>query len=176
MPKTRKTEKSHVGWYLVQSKVRQERVAELHLQRLEVRTLCPQFTHLKTSRGKQQIAKEPLFPGYLFVHVNISTEFRKVTYAKGILRVVMFGARPALVGEDIIRSIKSRMQDGLVSLAPPAQLQLNPGQVVHVKKGPFSGFEAIFEQEFSGTQRVALLMKAVAYQGRIIIDRDSVEI
>jgi hypothetical protein len=48
---------------------------------------------------------------------------------------------------------------------------VKPGQTIRVQKGPFSGFDVVFEQEFSGTQRVALLLKAVAYQGRIIIDR-----
>lgn len=108
----------------------------------------------------------------IFLSMSIyPKEFRKVTYAKGVLRVVMFGMEAAVVGEDIIQSIRARMKDGFINLSSPSNLQLNPGQVVHVKTGPFSGFEAIFQQEFSGTQRVALLLKAVAYQGRLIIDR-----
>ncbi|MDR4495768.1 MAG: transcription termination/antitermination NusG family protein [Nitrospirales bacterium] len=165
---------SDVGWYVMQSKVRQERVAECNLQRLGVTTFCPLFARVKGSRGKLHNVKEPLFPGYLFVHVNITSEFRKVAYAKGVLRVVMFGAKPAAVGEDIIHSIKSQMKDGYVIVSAQSKPQLNPGQIVRVKSGPFHGFQAIFEQEFSGTQRVALLMKAVGYQGRIIIDRNSI--
>lgn len=167
---------SSVGWYLMQSKVRRERVAELNLQRLGVTTLCPLFTRIKGSRGKLHSVEEALFPGYLFVYVNITSEFRKVAYAKGVLRIVMFGSKPAVVGEDIIRSIKSRMEDGYVVISAPSRVQLTPGQIVRVNNGPFNGFEAIFEQEFSGTQRVALLMKAVGYQGRIIIDRNSIGI
>lgn len=167
---------SSVGWYLMQSKVRQERVAELNLQRLGVTTLCPLFARIKGLRGKSHAVEEALFPGYLFVYVNITSEYRKVAYAKGVLRIVMFGSKPAMVGEDIIDSIKSRMKDGYVMVSAPSRVKFNPGQTVRVKTGPFNGFEAIFEQEYSGTQRVALLMKVVGYQGRIIIDRDSIGI
>ena len=163
-----------VGWYLIQCKGRQERMADLNLHQLGVHSLCPQITRQKIARGKSLTVREPLFPGYLFVYVDMTQEFRKVAYAKGVLRVVMFGAQPAYVGEDIIHTIRSRIQNGYIVLSPPPQLPLTPGQIVHVKNGPFAGFEAIFKQEFSGTQRVALLMKAVAYQGRIIIDRNSV--
>lgn len=167
---------SDVEWYLMQSKVRQERVAKFNLQRLGITTLCPLFNRVKGSRGKLHKVEEALFPGYLFVQVNITSEFRKVAYAKGVLRIVMFGSKPAVVGEDIIHSIKSRMKDGYVVVSALSTAQLNPGQTVRVKSGPFNGFEAIFEQEFSGTQRVALLMKVVGYQGRIIIDRNAIGI
>lgn len=165
---------SCVGWYLMQSKLRQERVAEFNLQRLGVTTLCPLFARAKGSEGKYYTVKEALFPGYLFVHVNITSEFRKVAYAKGVLRFVMFGSTPAIVGEDIIHSIKSRMKDGYVELSALSRAPLKPGQTIRVKSGPFNGLEAIFEQEFSGTQRVALLMKAVGFQGRIIISRNAI--
>ena len=100
----------------------------------------------------------------------MSTEFRKVTYAHGVLRVVKFGAAPALVAEEIIHSIREREDNGLVVLSPSSSLK--SGQVVLIDKGPFSGFEAIFEQELNGINRVALLLKTLAYQGRVVMDRD----
>jgi transcription antitermination factor NusG len=51
---------------------------------------------------------------------------------------------------------------------------LKSGQIVRIHKGPFCGFEAIFEEELNGSQRVALLMKTVAFQGRVIVDRNCV--
>jgi len=44
--------------------------------------------------------------------------------------------------------------------------------VVHIAHDPFPGFEAIFKQILNGKQRVALLLNTVAYEGRIVIDRD----
>jgi len=102
----------------------------------------------------------------------MTTEYRKVTYAHGVLRVVKFGAAPAVVEEEIIASIQERVHNGLVVLPPPSSLK--SGQTVRINKGPFGGFEAIFEQELNGTQRVALLMKAVVFQSRLVIDRNCV--
>jgi len=158
-------------WYLVHAKARQECVAEMNLQRLGVETFCPRFKKRKANRSKNQWEeKGTLFPGYLFVRVDMSSEFRKVTYAHGVLRVVKFGSAPAVVEEEIIHSIRARNKNGLVVLShfPP----LKSGQAVFIEKGPFRGFGAIFEQELNSMQRVALLLKTVAYQGRIVIDRD----
>jgi len=161
----------NVNWYLVHAKARQERVAERNLQHLGVEIFCPRFKKRKANRSKKQGEEnETLFPGYLFVRVDISTEFRKVTYAHGVLRVVKFGSSPAVVEEEIIHSIRARDDNGLIVLSPSSSLK--SGQAVLIAKGPFRGFEAIFEQELNGMQRVALLLKTVAYQGRIVIDRD----
>ena len=159
-------------WYLIHSKSRQENVAELNLRLLGVETFCPRLREMKSTRRKIQSKGEVLFPGYLFIRVDMTTEYRKVTYAHGVLRVVTFGTAPAVVEEDIIDSIRERVHNGFV--LPPPSASLESGQIVRINKGPFHGVEAIFEQELNGTQRVALLMKAVAFQGRMVIERDCV--
>lgn len=159
------------NWYLIQTKGRQEFVAERNLKRLGVEVYNPCFKPYKSVKCKKSVDRKcPLFPGYLSVRVNILAEFRKVTYAQGVLRVVMFGSVPALVAEEIIHSIRAREDNGLVVLSPSSSLM--PGQAVVIDKGPFSGFEAIFEQELNGIQRVALLLNTLTYQGRLVIDRD----
>lgn len=161
----------NINWYLIHAKARQEGTAERNLQHLGVETFCPRFKQIKANRRKTQSEEKGLlFPGYLFVRVDMSTEFRKVTYAHGVLRVVQFGAAPAFVAEEIIHSIRIREDNGLVVLSPFSSLK--PGQAVLINKGPFQGFEGIFEQEINGIQRVALLLKTIAYQGRLVVDRD----
>ena len=159
-------------WYLIHCKARQEDVAELNLRRLGVGTFCPRFRSLKGTGSKAQGEAEVLFPGYLFIKVDMSTEYRKVTYAHGVLRVVKFGAAPAVVEEKIIESIRERVHNGLVVL--PRSSSLKSGQIVHIKRGPFCGFEGFFEKELNGAQRVALLMKTVAFQGRMVVDKNCV--
>jgi transcriptional antiterminator RfaH len=161
---------SEPRWYLIHSKARQEDVAELNLGRLGVETFCPRFG--KLTRSIAQSKEEVVFPGYLFIKVDMTKEYRKVTYAHGVLRVVKFGATPAVVEEEIIDSIRDRAHNGLVVLPQPTSLK--SGQIVRINKGPFNGFEAIFEQELNGAQRVALLMKTVSFQGRMVINRNCV--
>jgi transcriptional antiterminator RfaH len=159
-------------WYLIHSKSRQENVAELNLRRLGVETFCPRLREVKPTKSKAQGKGEILFPGYIFIRVDMTAEYRKVTYAHGVLRVVKFGAAPVVVEEEIIDSIKKRVHNGFVVLPLPSSLK--SGQVVRIHKGPFHGLEAIFEQELNGTQRVALLMKTVAFQGHMVIHRECV--
>ena len=163
---------SDACWYLVHSKARQEDVAELNLQRLGVETFCPRFRTLKLTRSKANGEEKVLFPGYLFIKVDMTTEYRKVAYAHGVLRVVKFGAAPAVVEEEIIDSIRERVHNGLVVLPLPSSLK--SGQIVRIERGPFCGFEAIFEKELNGAQRVALLIKTLAFQGRMVVDRNCV--
>jgi transcriptional antiterminator RfaH len=165
-----KIRKMNVNWYLIHAKAKQERIAEINLQRLGVETFCPLIKQSKGNRRKNESeGKEPLFPGYLFVRVDMSTEFRKVTYSQGVIGVVKFGSAPALVGDEIIHTLMARNDNGLVVLLPSS---LRSGQSVTIAKGPFRGFDAIFEEELNGMQRVALLLKTVGYQGRIVIDRE----
>jgi transcriptional antiterminator RfaH len=165
-------------WYLIHSKNRQEHVAELNLRQLGVETFCPRVKEVKLPRS-QPLAGEVLFPGYLFIRADMATQYRKITYAHGVLRVVKFGAAPAVVDEEIVNSIKERVHKGLIDLPkasplPQDQNSLQPGQIVRIHKGPLHGLRTIFEQELNGAQRVALLMKTVAFQGHVIIDRNCV--
>jgi transcriptional antiterminator RfaH len=163
---------SYSQWYLVHSKARQEDVAEFNLGLLGIETFCPRLRELKYIRNKAQGEGEVLFPGYIFVRVNMKTAYRKVTYAHGVLRVVKFGMGPAVVEEEIIDSIRKRVHNGFV--LPPPSASLESGQIVRIHKEPFHGLEAIFEQDLNGTERVALLMKTVTFQVRMLLDRNCV--
>lgn len=160
--------------YLIQSKARQEDVAGVNLRLLGVETFCPRLRvrELKSTRSTAQSEGEVLFPGYLFIRVDMKTGYRKVTYAHGVLRIVMLGTAPAVVEEEIIDSIRERVHNGIVF--PPPSASLESGQVIFINKGPFHGFEAIFEQELNGTQRIAHLRKTVAFPSRMVIDCDCV--
>ncbi len=158
-----------MDWYLVRSKPRQECIAEMNLHRWDVETFCPQLKQTKRIRGKKRTVIIPLFPGYLFSKFDLYTEYRKVAYAHGVAGVVMFGATPAKVDEEIVESIRARMHDGIVSLSSS---KLIPGQPVRIQEGPFKGLLAVFERELTGTQRVALLLKNVTYGARVVIDRE----
>ena len=163
---------SDARWYLIHSKARQEDVVELNLRRLGLETFCPRFRSLKETGSTAKGEEEVLFPGYLFIKVDMSTEYRKVAYAHGVLRVVKFGSAPAVVEDEIIDSIRGRVHNGLVVL--PLSSSLKSGQIVRIKRGPFCGCEGIFEKELNGTQRVALLMRTVAFQGRMVVDQNCV--
>ena len=159
-------------WYLVHSKPRAEKVAGVHLNKLEIETLCPYMLQKKVVRRKQVVQEMPLFPGYLFVKFDPNTEFRAVQYATGVRCVVSFGEALAMVDACLIDALRDRIYQGYVTVTKSIAFQ--PGQKVRIHDGPLQGFEAVFECEMSDQHRVALLLKTVAYQARVVVSVDQI--
>lgn len=154
-------------WYAVNAKSHQERLAELNLQRLGVETFCPLLRQRRVIRRRQQISIAPLFPGYLFARFRLEDQYRTVLYARGVRNIVAFGSIPASVDEDMIAALQSRLQSGYVTVPTST---FRPGQVVRIQEGPLHGLEAIFEREMPGYQRAVLLLRALSYQARVVVD------
>jgi len=72
-----------------------------------------------------------------------------------------------MVDESIIHSIRSRLTEGVIELSED---RFSPGQVVRIQEGPFCGLEAVFERKLDGTSRAVLLLKAISFQARVILE------
>ena len=159
-------------WYVVKAKPHQERVAELNLQLLGVETYCPILREGKEIRGRQRIRVAPLFPGYLFARFHLKNQHRSVLYARGVSTIVTFGSTPATVDDEMITAIKSRLQTRYVTMP---NRSFRSGQRVQIQEGPLRGLEAIFERQVvSSNQRAVLLLRALSYQARIVVDLSNV--
>ncbi len=154
-------------WYAVSVKPHHETQAQCSLERLKVEIFCPQIKRMRVIRRKHQTTVNPLFPGYLFARFNFQKDHRAVSYARGVRKIVEFGATPSAVDEEIIAAIKGRVEDGYVTV--PAAC-FSPGQTVRIIDGPLQGLQAIFEREMSDHERVVLLLRALSYQARVIVD------
>jgi len=160
-----------MNWYAIHTKPRQEKLAELTLQQLGVEAFFPELKRQKVMRRKRQLTISPLFPGYLFARFNMEARYRAVNSGRGIRKVVTLGTVPAVVDERIIESIKLRLEDGYVTLRSTPFVS---GQIVHIQDGPFQGLDAVFEKELSDHQRAVLLLQALFYQARVVVDLGSV--
>ena len=150
-------------WYAVNTKPHQEQQAAQNLQALGVEVFCPRVNRRRTIRRKVQNVTRPLFPGYLFALCDLATQFRPVSYARGVRKIVAFGPTPTPVDEEIINKIRARLVNGCL-IAPGVSLK--PGQTVCIQNGPLKGMEAIFESEMSDCQRVVVLLRAIASRWR----------
>jgi len=57
-------------WYLIYSKPRQEKGAVENLLRQNYEVYFPQIQLWRSRRGNRQLVIEPLFPRYLFIHLD----------------------------------------------------------------------------------------------------------
>jgi transcriptional antiterminator RfaH len=158
-------------WYAVNVKHHQEAQAEISLQRLGVETFYPLLRRSRIIRRKPQITTGPLFPGYLFAKFSYQAHYRAVSYAHGVARIVEFGVVPAIVDEGIIRAIEDRVEDGYVTI--PAHT-FKRGEPVRITEGHLQGLQAVFERNMSDQERVVLLVQALSYQARVIVNSQHV--
>ena len=158
-------------WYAVNTKSHCEAYAAASLEQLGLEVFLPKLKETRTVRGTWQKSTVPLFPGYLFAHFDLLNHFRAVAYAKGVRKIVAFGSGPSIVDETIINSIRAKLVGEAIELP---HRHFSAGQVVKIQEGPLCGLEAVFEKRLHGASRAVLLLKAISYQARLIIDSQQV--
>jgi len=162
-----------MNWFVVTTQPRQEALSEQNLARIGVEVFSPRIRQERVIRRKRQSVSAPLFPGYLFARFNLDTHFRYVQYTHGVRGLVTFGACPAVMEDDVIESIRSRLLEGVLVVKPSS---FRPGETVRIETGPFRGLKAIFEREMSDQQRVVVLLRMLSCHARVTVGLDQIEL
>src|SRR4051794_12911977 len=87
-------------WFVVRSKPRKEDFAVQSLGRRGVVAFCPRI--LEPVGMTNDWATVPLFPGYLFVHIELHSGFHTVMWTPGVKGFVSFGEMPTSVQPEIV--------------------------------------------------------------------------
>lgn len=161
-------------WFAVQTKPCGEELASGYISRLGLEVFLPRAMPVGTLRDGHRWAPKPLFPGYLFARFCPANYFHLVQYARGVRRVVCAGGCPLPVDEEIIRVIRDRVS---AQQAPDTEsTNLRLGEEVVVRGGALEGLCEIFERRISNRERVLLLLDAIQYQARVLIDSRSLKL
>ncbi len=145
-------------WYLVYTKPKSEDLLAKKFAACGFEVFNPRLKERRHIRKKVQDVISPLFPCYLFVKFDFDESYKLVKYTRGVRNVVGPDGVPMTVPIDIIDSIRKRMENDVVTVVPAC---FEPGDNVIIKGGPFKDFEAIFEGEIRGVDRVAVLLTAI---------------
>ena len=141
-------------WYVISTNPRCEDIVYRILKSESYEAFLP-----KIPKRKDKEAMEPLFPGYLFVRLNLSSsDWVKIKYLQGVRKILSFGDNPIPVSEGVIAGIMQRIDDNDCMIW---QLSLKAGDKVRFTKGSFEGLEGIFKGEVSGKERVKVLLNAI---------------
>lgn len=158
-------------WYLVYAKPRQEVLAEEQLTNQDYEVFLPRLCHRRRLRGHWQQVIEPLFPRYLFLHVDASEQsIGPVRSTIGVTGMVRFGGLPCEVPEAVIRELRERQQQGEGHIRPHRP-EFARGDRVRVVGGPFAGIEAVF-QSSNGEQRSMILLDLLGKLNRVRVETD----
>ena len=143
-------------WYALQTKPRKERV--LHQQVISRKIECF-FPRVKVNPINPRAAKvHPYFPGYMFVRADLEEQgYSKFQWLPNSLGLVLFGGEPALVPNNLIVEIKKKVEQ--IAAAGGVVLDgLKKGDKVRIQSGPFKGYDAVFNEQLSGSERVKILL------------------
>jgi transcriptional antiterminator RfaH len=144
-------------WYALRSKPKQEATAGTLLAQRDIEIYLPMVTDHRLP-GKRP-APTPFFPGYLFARLDPDMgETHLARFTCGVLQLVSYGDEPCPVPDDLIDLIRIRV-DRLSRRGWASEFQR--GDRVVITGGPFSGVEAVFEEQLSSTGRVQVLVQVL---------------
>jgi len=157
-------------WYVAAVQPGREDCAERHLARQGFAAFAPR--HLRTVRHARRAMtrKVPLFPGYLFVALDLDRDrWRAVNGTFGVRGLVAAGERPSAVPRGLVEGfIKLTDETGVMDAGPA----LLPGQRVQVLTGPFADLIGTIDR-LDGRARVRVLLNLLNGESPVTMDRDA---
>jgi transcriptional antiterminator RfaH len=160
------------AWFCVQSQPKHEHIAAAHLrQEPDVSVFLPRLRFQRSTRQGRVWVTEALFPGYFFARFDWMTGARKVHHARGVRRIVHFGARWPTIPDAVIAELQTHLgEDAVCHLVPDPK----PGDEVQIVSGVFEGLQALVQRVMPGRERVAVLMEFLGRQTTVEVDRQRV--
>lgn len=161
------------AWYLIFCKPLRERVALENLERQGYHAYLPLMRARKRRKSRYVQVIEPMFPRYLFVHLNDHTDnWAPIRSTLGVANLVRFGTEAARVPDSLVVALRAREDaQGVQSLPVPTFRQ---GDRVRIAEGAMAGYEAIFQAR-SSKERVVLLLEVAGKLARVHVAEGDIE-
>ena len=161
------------NWHIIQLKRNSHRLAERNLNQQGFTTFLPLQHFTSKSRSKFSTNIKPLFPGYMFVRVDLyGKPWQKVNSTLGVSRLICQDGIPTRVPEEIIAALMSRC-DSSGKLLPPKSL--TNGDSVKVISGALANFVASVET-FDSEHRIWVLMEIMGQTTRVQVASDQIRL
>ena len=155
-------------WYALRSKPRKEEVVWRQVRSQGFESFYPRLRVNPVNPRSSKI--RPYFPGYMFVKADLEAVgislFQWMPHSMGL---VCFGGEPANVPENLIHTIRKRVEE-IAAAGGELFEGLKPGDVVRISDGPFRGYEAIFDTRLPGSERVRVLLELLGNQRRVPVE------
>ena len=129
-------------WFAVWTRSRQEKAAATMLEALGIPHFLPLVSEHRQWSDRRKMVKVPLFPGYLFVQITITSGLElRVRKVPGVVNFVGNQNGPSAVLEDEIQSVRALLSRGAECFPCPF---LKAGDRVRVVSGVLAGIEGSF--------------------------------
>jgi transcription antitermination factor NusG len=158
-------------WFAVYTSPRHEKRVAQYLEVREIEHYLPLYhPRHKWNSGSTVTLDLPLFPGYIFVHID-RTKRVKVLEVPGVLTFVGgTGGKPAALPDEEIDALRSGLS---LRRAEPHPL-LTVGQRARIRSGALAGMEGIVVRQ-KGSLRVVLTVDLIMQSVSVEVDGTELE-
>ena len=144
-------------WYAVYLRSKFEKRTCNQLQKRQVECFLPLVEELRIWSDRKKMVRVPLFPGYLFVRIDLSNRLT-VLEADGVVKFVGIRDHPSPVPEEPIKWVQ-------IVVGYPETVRreefFSAGELVEVTAGPFRGIRG-FVMRSRKTTRVVISVESIA--------------
>ncbi|MCP4417275.1 MAG: hypothetical protein GY805_11680 [Chloroflexi bacterium] len=163
---------SQQQWYALYTKPKAEYKVATALEQAGVEVFLPEI-YIKE---KQKAAMIPFFPCYLFISANLQELHVSVwKWTPGLRHIVAYGDQPIRLSPDIIRLIRSKIDQLNTKMSDSPTLKFEPGDAVRIMHDSLQDMEAIFEGPTTPSKRVYVLLTILERQYRIRVNAADIE-
>ena len=123
-------------WFVARVLAHQENRAQLNLHRLGFRSFMPRLRRTVRHARKLRDTLQPLFPGYIFVVIDLSKHrWRSINGTFGVASLIMGADQPMPVPPHVIEALVASCESrGVVRVDDSLEI----GQKVRILSGPFA--------------------------------------
>ena len=157
-------------WAAAQLQPQRDALALHCLHQAGFETYAPRLREPRTAHGRKVVRTPLLFPGYLFVLIEL--QWHTARWSPGVVRLVLNGTAPAAVPDGVIAALKAREMNGLIELPKPPKFR--SGDRVRVLHGPFAGHVGLYAG-MKPRERVEVLLAILGGAQRVTLAADAVE-
>ncbi len=162
------TEQSLIGepqkfWYAAYTASRHEKTVAEHLRQREVECFLPLYETVRRWNNGRHRVQLPLFPSYVFVHINMRDKLR-VLQVPGLAQLVTFQGAPAVLPDTEIEKLRAALASGV---AAEPHRYLTVGSKVEICRGPLQGMRGVLlrhQGQFRVVLSVEMIMRSIVVE------------
>jgi len=154
---------SQVRWYATYVCSRHEKQVLSQLQERNISCFLPVYRSVRRWKDRRKELELVLFPGYVFVHIDLKDRLR-VLQLPSVVRFVSFNGHPAPLQDSEIEVLAKGLASGIRAEPHP---YLKAGHRVRVRSGPLAGAQGILvrrKDKFRVVLSIDLIMRSVAVE------------
>ena len=157
-------------WIAVYTKPRHEKSVAKNLSEQGIKVYLPMLRKRQKWNDRKKWVNFPLFKSYVFVCTDIKGHLQ-ILQTKGIIKIIKFGKKVAIIDHKSIKSIKLMIDGGF---HPKSTDYFIKGDPVRIKYGPLKGIVGEVSR-IDNNNRLLLRIDAIQHSISIEIEKEYLE-